>query len=240
MQKHPGTAGEGHVQAVAGRGRIAEIEYGGHGVRAASAQERIQAGSVGLAVQPLKTCGVILALPKGVVGKIQAVQLFRKMAERIVDGVLQQHPIQFPGFVPFAHVAKLAAHKVQLFTRMRHHIQVQRPRLRKFLFVIPVHFLHDGCFAVDHLVVGKREKILFLRKVRHGKRQLVVLCPALLRRFFEIVQRVVHPAQVPLVVEAQPAVFHRSSHLGKIGGILCDEHRCGMQTPQAGIHCLQK
>ena len=58
--------------------------------------------------------------------------------------------------------------------------------------------------------------------------------------FFEVVQRVVHPAQVPLVVEAQPAVFHRSSHLGEIGGILCDEHRCGMQTPQAGIHCLQK
>ena len=77
-------------------------------------------------------------------------------------------------------VYKRQAHKVQLFTRMRHHIQVQRPRLRKFLFVISVHFLHDGCFAVDHLVVGKREKILFLRKVRHGKRQLVVLCLSLI------------------------------------------------------------
>ena len=46
---------------------------------------RDRAGPVGLAVQPLKMCGIILALPKGVVGKIQAVQLFRKMAERVVD-----------------------------------------------------------------------------------------------------------------------------------------------------------
>lgn len=87
-------------QAVTGRGRIAEIECCGHGVRAASAQERIQAGPVGLAVQPLKMCGIILALPKGVVGKIQAVQLFRKMAERIVDGGIAAASNPVPGLRP--------------------------------------------------------------------------------------------------------------------------------------------
>ena len=56
----------------------------------------------------------------------------------------------------------------------------------------------------------------------------------------EVVQRVVHPAHVPLIIKAQSAVFYRTGHALIVGGVFCDQHAVRMQLVQSLIHAFQE
>ena len=56
----------------------------------------------------------------------------------------------------------------------------------------------------------------------------------------EVVQRVVHPAHVPLIIKAQSAVFYRTGHALIVGGVFCDQHAVRVQLVQSLIHAFQE
>ena len=119
---------------------------------------------------------------------------------------------------------------------MDRHIQIQRPRLRELALVIAVHLLHDGRLAVDILVMAERQDVMLVPCIHHREGQLAKIFPALLAGLFKVVQRVVHPAEIPLVVKAEAAVLHRGSDLGEAGRVLGNQDRRGMALLQPLIH----
>ena len=90
--------------------------------------------------------------------------------------------------------------------------------------------------------MGQRQQVVLVGEVHHGKCQLVIglFVPAHPGILPEIVQSVVHPAHVPLVVESQSAVFHRTGHALIVGGILGDEHSLRMQLVESLVHPLEE
>ena len=64
-------------------------------------------------------------------------------------------------------------------------------------------------FAVHHLVVRQRQDEILGEGVEQPEGQLVVMIVAMDRILLHVVQRVVHPAHVPFVAEAEAAVDRR-------------------------------
>ena len=88
--------------------------------------------------------------------------------------------------------------------------------------------------------MGKRQNVLLAVVIQHRERQLVIMVNAFSRRRPEVIQRVVHPAHIPLVVEAESALVHSLRHHGIIGGVLRAEY-CGRVDPfQPAIQGFQK
>ena len=193
-----------------------------------------------MAVDPAKAGGVEVRGPERRVPEVQPVQVAHHAVERVVDRVLQQHPVLLALFVPLAELAELAAHEVQLLARVRVHVQVQRAPLREFPRVVAVHLLQNRRLAVHVFVVRKRQKEAVAVVVRHRERQLVVVAAAVFGRGAEIIERVVHPPHVPLVVEAEAARLRRLGNAGVRGGVLRAEHRRRVQRLQPAVHPAQE
>ena len=70
------------------------------------------------------------------------------------------------------------------------------------------------------LVVRERQHEVLAERVHEAERDLVEVVTAVQRVALEEAQRVVHPAHVPLVAEAQPAVLHRQRDAGPRGRLL--------------------
>src|SRR5699024_7880265 len=100
--------------------------------------------------------------------------------------------------------------------------------------------IDDGLFAVDHLVVAQGQQIQLVVKVVHAEQQLAVLGGPLPKGGGEIVQGVVHPAHVPLVVEADAVVPGGGGDLQVVGGVLRDVDAGGPALVQAVVQPAQK
>ena len=86
--------------------------------------------------------------------EIKVIQFLHIMIKRFVNREIQQVPVLLPLFIPFPELPDFIAHEIQLFTRMREHIQIHHTRLRILVaFVRAPHFLHDCRLAVHNLVV---------------------------------------------------------------------------------------
>ena len=89
-------------------------------------------------------------------------------------------------------------------------------------------------------IVAERQDVMLPPEIHHRESQLAQVGFAFFRCFFEVVQRIVHPAKVPLVVKAQAAVFHGGGHFFKVGGILGNQHGGGVALLQPLVHILQE
>ena len=56
----------------------------------------------------------------------------------------------------------------------------------------------------------------------------------------QIFQCIIHPAQIPFIIEAQSAILRRSRYLDIIGGILCHQHDLGIGLLQIEIGIAQE
>ena len=152
----------------------------------------------------------------------------------------QKTPVLFPLFVPFAKLSHFISHKIQLFSGMSHHVQIESPALRKFPLVIAVHFLKNRGFSVNHLIMGKRKKIPFLIVILHGKGQFMIMLRTKPGLCLKITEGIVHPAQIPFVVKAQSAFADRPGDTGIIGGIFSYKHGIGEAFFQTLVHAAEK
>ena len=88
---------------------------------------------------------------------------------------------------------------------MRPHVGVERAQVRELLPAVARHLREQRALAVHDLVVGERQDEVLGVGVDHREGQLVVVVAAVHGIVREVVERVVHPAHVPLEAEAEPA-----------------------------------
>ena len=70
-----------------------------------------------------------------------------------MDRVEFEHPIHLCILMPFADVAPFIAHKEQFFAGMGKEEAIIGPSQVEFVFVVSIHLIDDGEFAMDHLIV---------------------------------------------------------------------------------------
>ena len=93
---------------------------------------------------------------------------------------------------------------------------------------------------MHHLVVGQRQDIVLRESVHQREGDVPMVKLAEVGVQLDIVADVVHPAHVPLEVEAQTAVVHRLGHLGPGGGLLRHHQHVGMSGEDGGVQVLEE
>ena len=115
--------------------------------------------------------------------------------------------------IPLALLAEFAAHEHQLLAGMGEHEAVIGAQIGEALPVVAGHPAQDRALAVDDFVVRQRQDEIFRKRIMQAEQDVAVVMLAVDRILADVVQRVVHPAHVPFVAEAEPAIFDRTRHL---------------------------
>ena len=139
-----------------------------------------------------------------------------------------QEPLNGLVVAPFNKLADLVAHKVELGTGVRHLVESQRAQAGKLAPPVARHAADERALAVHDLVVAQRANEVLGKGVHDGEGQQPVVARAPRKIGLHVVQSVIHPAHVPLVVEAQAAVLRRIGHERPRGGLLGHHHHVGV------------
>src|SRR5437588_11294149 len=112
-------------------------------------------------------------------------------------------PVETFGFSPFAPLAELAAHEQKLFAGMRPHVGVERAQVRELLPFLAGHLIEQRALHMHDFVVRERENEVLAPRVEQTESQRVVIAGAKERIGLKVLQRVMHPADVPFEVESE-------------------------------------
>ena len=172
---------------------------------------------------------------------IEPVQVRDQPADAGCRGVVGARPRQRSAMVPLAGLCVFPAHEQQLRTRVSPLPGVQQSQVRVSLPGVAGHPAEQRVLAVYHLVVRQRQQLALRPCIVDRLHERLVMVPAEQRVYAEVAERVVHPAQAPLVVEAKPASGDRRRGAGSDRRILCVQvdareippHERG-QRPQPG------
>ena len=240
VQQLFGPGGEAQIERELFVGGVLGVHDAEDGLACALAQPGVHALVPALAGHPLEAAGVILARIKGRLGGVKAAQSTEIFLERIVEGVLEQVPVQLPLFVPLPEMPQLVAHEIELFARVRIHIEIEGAQLGAFFFVGAPELVDDCLFAVDDLVVAQRQQVKLVVEIVHTENDLSVCVGTLAEGGSEVVQRIVHPAHVPLVVEADAVVAGGGCDFEEVGGIFGHVNAGGPALVQAVVEVPQE
>ena len=119
---------------------------------------------------------------------------------------------------------------------MHHLIEGERPHAGELTPVVAGHARDERALSVDDLVVGERQDEVLVELVHGGEREHAVVARAPGEVGLHVVQGVVHPAHVPLVVEAQAAFLRRIGNKRPGGGFLGDHHHVGEQVGYGAVN----
>ena len=125
-------------------------------------------------------------------------------------GVVEQHPVQSALVSPFGELGEFAAHEQHFYTYiywMRGHVTIQGAQAAELILIRGRHFGDQRAFAVHDLVVRKRQNVIFRERIHEREGDLVMHVLTEERVGRAVAQHVVHPAHVPLKVEAETAVI---------------------------------
>ena len=84
-------------------------------------------------------------------------------------------PVQTALVVPFVPLAEFTAHEQQFLAGVSIQVAEQRPQVGHFQPGVSRHFVQQGPLAIDHLVMGQREYVVFAEGVPDAEGQLVVV-----------------------------------------------------------------
>ena len=93
---------------------------------------------------------------------------------------------------------------------------------------------------MHHLVVGDGKDEILREGVHHGEGDVLVMVLAEPGVHLQVVAHVVHPAHVPLQVEAQAADIGGAGHHGPGGGLLRDHQHAGVHAERHGVQLPQE
>ena len=154
--------------------------------------------------------------------------------------LLGQEPLDGLVVAPLNKLADLVAHKVELGTGVRHLVEGQRAQAGKLAPPVARHAADQRALAVHDLVVAQRANKVLGKGVHDGEREQAVVAGAPRKIGLHVVQGVVHPAHVPLVVEAQAAVLRRIGHERPCGGLLGHHHHVGVVSLDGAVDLTDK
>ena len=130
--------------------------------------------------------------------------------------------------VPFGRLAELATHEQQLLAGVGPHPGQQRPQVGGLLPPVAGHLVEQRSLAVDDLVMRQREDEVLEEGVEQPERQVLLVVAAVDRVLDEVLERVVHPAHVPLEAEPQPADVGGARHCRPRRRLLGHHHHAGV------------
>ena len=154
--------------------------------------------------------------------------------------LLGQEPLNGLVVAPLNKLADLVAHKVELGTGVRHLVEGQRAQAGKLAPPVARHAADERALAVHDLVVAQRANKVLGKGIHDGEREQPVVAGAPRKIGLHVVQGVVHPAHVPLVVEAQAAVLRRIGHERPRGGLLGHHHHVGVVCLNGAVDLTDK
>ena len=173
--------------------------------------EHVAVGIVG--DDPFEARGVAVHLMQRRQGAIQPVQVADQRLDAGIFALLEQMPVERAIVVPFAFLAELAAHEHQFLAGMAEHEAVIGAQIGKALPFVAGHPAQQRAFAMHHFVMRQRQDEVFRKGVMQAEQNTAVVMLAMDRIFADVIQRIVHPAHVPFIAEAKPAIFDRARHL---------------------------
>ena len=154
--------------------------------------------------------------------------------------VFEQVPIDARVVVPLAPLADFLAHENQLFTGARPHVRKQRALIRELAQAIAGHLREHRAFAVHDFVMRERQHKIFAPRVEQAEGQIAMVVAAVDGIEREVLERVMHPAHVPLEAEAEPAHEDRAADPRPRRGFLGDHHDAGVEAVDVLVELLEK
>ena len=204
----------------------------------AQPRERVARGVVG--VDPLEAAGVVVALPQGRRVAIDAVEVGDALLHATVVGVVELPPVETACLAPLGVLRELRSHEQQLLARVRPHEGEVRAQVGELLPVVSRHLADERALSVHDLVVADRQAVLLAPRVHQRERHLAVVPLPVHRLARDVVQRVVHPAHVPLEAESQTAEVRGSRDARPRGRLLGDHDDAGGALVRRGIGLLDE
>ena len=199
-----------------------------------------------VAVDPLEAVPLEIHLPERLVLAVHTVELPRILQElRMHRILLHEMPVQAVIEVPLDELPELAAHEQELLARMRDPIAEERPEIRELLPVVPRHLADERALAMHRLIMRERQHEILRERIHERERDLVLVPFPIDRVKAHIVEHIIHPAHVPLVVEAHAAHEYRLRDQRPGGRFLRDHERVRMILEYRRvqlldeIHCLE-
>ena len=202
-----------------------------------------------VSAQPLEALPGEVLLPEGGGLEVEVVQRLEVGVELAVGqavggGGVDEVPVQRGLEVPLVPLAELATHHGQLLARVGHHVAVEGADALELLLVLAGHLVEEGAFHVDDLVVAEGQDEVLREGIHKGEGNVLVVELAEVGIQLHVVGDVVHPAHVPLEVEAQTtlqaALAHRLGDVGPGGGFLGDHETAGVEGEHMLVQLLEK
>ena len=168
------------------------------------------------------------------------VQLADERLHARVRGMLQKEPFKLFVIAPLDELRELVAHEAEHPAGVARRVHRQQPRAGKLPPPVAGHPPDERALAVHDLVVAEREDIVLAEGVHHRERQQAVVVLPAVKVDGQIPERVVHPAHVPFIMEAEPALFRRIRHERPGRALLGIRRRAGHAPADNGVERLQK
>ena len=205
------------------------------------ADEGDDAVLVVVAVDPLEAIPVEVDLPECLVVAIEFIECAAVLEHLLVHRVLlRQMPVEAVIVIPLDELAELAAHEQQLLAWMCDPIREERAQAGELLPVVARHLADQRALAVHDLVVRERQHKVLAEGVHEGERDLVVVPLAVDRVERHVLEHIVHPAHVPLVVEAHAAHVDRLRDQRPSRRFLSDHQGLRMILEDALVELLEE
>ena len=183
---------------------------------------------------PLEALPAVIHLPEGGVLLVEGVQGLDVGLQLGVLIVAQQHPVQRLCLVPLGELAELLTHEQQLLARVGHHVAEEGAQVCKLGVVLAGHLVDQAALAVHHLIVADGQHKILAEGVEEAEGDLVVVAGTEERVSLHVAEHIVHPAHVPLEVEAKAAVRSRLCDHGPCSGFFRNHVLVGV-TAQHGV-----
>ena len=234
-------AGVRHAHLVLLAQHRVEVAYDKHHLaRSVAAQERDDALLAVVGHDPLEALPAVIDLPQGGRVTVEVVQIPDVALQLTVLIVAEQHPVERLLLVPLDKLAEVLAHKEQLFAGMGHHVAKEGAQVREFFLIIAGHLVQQAALAVDDLVVADGQHEVLTERIEEAERDLAVVAGAEERVGFHVAEHVVHPAHVPLEIEAQAPVGRGLCDQRPGGGFLGDHHFMRIAAQNSRVQLLQE
>src|SRR6266567_171480 len=116
--------------------------------------------------------------------------------------------------IPFAPLAKFAAHKEKFLAGMPEHPSIKHTQIGELLPDIPRHFGKQRTFPMDNFIVTQHQNEMLLKSVEEREGNVSLMKPPENRIELHVSEEVVHPAHVPFKAEPKSAEIGWSRNTG--------------------------